>query len=281
MLSLQNQINENTVMKKRILPLTAFFIFAIVFPFQQLAAQDKTTADQEKEQKIQREIDQQKKAINDQKKAKAEAEQLNTDQDKDKKIMQITDLQSKSGDDQAKAMAEAADSMRDQASDIEKNLKNIQVEIESAGDDMNGLKVFTRRGHRDFDFDRPFAISSAGENFFMNNEGGDSERTTWEFSKFVKDNTFSRDYNFDVEKTVNSVVMSVMGDCKKGEININIVMPNGKNYSDIVIDEFGNLNWRKSFTISETENQDKAGEWKFKIASKGATGYFKISLHTY
>ena len=75
--------------------------------------------------------------------------------------------------------------------------------------------------------------------------------------------------------------MSLTGDCKTGEIRVNIVMPNGKSYSDIVIDEFGNLNWRKSFTISENENQDKAGEWKFKITSTKATGYFKISIHTY
>jgi hypothetical protein len=84
-----------------------------------------------------------------------------------------------------------------------------------------------------------------------------------------------------VEKTVSNVVMSVMGDCKAGDIRIKIVMPNGKNYSDIVIDESGNLNWRKSFAISETENQDKTGEWKFQITSNKATGFFKISLQTY
>jgi hypothetical protein len=97
----------------------------------------------------------------------------------------------------------------------------------------------------------------------------------------VKENTFSRDYTFDVEKTVKNVLMSVNGDCKAGEIRIKIVMPNGKTYSDIVIDEFGNLNWRKSFNISETENQDKTGEWKFQVSSSKATGYFKISLQTY
>ena len=75
--------------------------------------------------------------------------------------------------------------------------------------------------------------------------------------------------------------MSVMGDCKTGEISIKIVMPDGKNYSDILIDESGNLNWRKSFKISETENQDKTGEWKFKIESEKATGFFRISLQTY
>ena len=75
--------------------------------------------------------------------------------------------------------------------------------------------------------------------------------------------------------------MSVMGDCKTGEISIKVITPGGKTYSDILIDEFGNLNWRKSFNISETENQDKAGEWKFKIDSNKATGFFRISLQTY
>ena len=75
--------------------------------------------------------------------------------------------------------------------------------------------------------------------------------------------------------------MSITGDCKGGKIRVKITMPDGEMYSDIVIDEFGSLNWRKSFTISETENQDKTGEWEFEIFSTEATGYFKISLKTY
>jgi hypothetical protein len=58
-------------------------------------------------------------------------------------------------------------------------------------------------------------------------------------------------------------------------------MPNGKTYSDIVIDEFGNLNWRKSFSLSQDQGEDKAGPWKFDIKSSKAIGYFKISLQTY
>ena len=72
--------------------------------------------------------------------------------------------------------------------------------------------------------------------------------------------------------------MAVFGDCSDGEINIKIVMPDGKVYADIIIDEFGNLNWRKSFNISETENQDKIGAWRYEIKSTEATGYFRISL---
>ena len=105
---------------------------------------------------------------------------------------------------------------------------------------------------------------------------GDAERTTWDFSKSVKENSFKRDYTFDVEKTVKNVVMSVMGDCKAGEIRIKIIMPNGKNYSDIVIDEFGNLNWRKSFTISETENRIKQVNGNFRSLQTKQQDFLKF-----
>jgi hypothetical protein len=75
--------------------------------------------------------------------------------------------------------------------------------------------------------------------------------------------------------------MSINGDCKAGEIRIKILTPQGKTYSDVVIDEFGNLNVRKSFNISDKENQDKTGEWKFVINSDKATGFFRISFQTY
>ena len=110
---------------------------------------------------------------------------------------------------------------------------------------------------------------------------GEGEGTSWQFSKSVKDNSFKKEYSFDVEKSARSVSMSINGDCKAGEIRIKVLTPQGKTYSDVVIDEFGNINVRKSFNISENENQDKTGEWKFQINSDKATGYFKISFQTY
>jgi hypothetical protein len=230
----------------KVLLIVAFLISA-GSSLQKISGQEKSKAEQEKEIKIQLEIDQQKKAMADQK----------------------------------KALDEASKDLIDQQDEVESNLKDIQVEVESSDQAVDAVRFFNKRGARSFRFEEPFIYTPGAETYYGHSFGGDSERTTWDFSKSVKENTFSRDYTFDVEKTVNSVVMSVNGDCKAGEIRIRIIMPNGKNYSDIVIDEFGNLNWRKSFTISETENQDKTGEWKFKIESNKATGYFKISLQTY
>jgi hypothetical protein len=234
-------------MKKYSLFLLATFLITIGSSFQQIAAQDKTKIEAEKEAKIQQSIEQQKKALAEQKKA-----QSNMDQ-----------------------------KMKKKNSEFELFSDSLKYEIEDDNEERAKIFMAMPRGNRSYNFDEPFVFSGQDRGGWFGHSMGDSERTTWDFSKTVKENTFSRDYTFDVEKTSKSVVMSVMGDCKSGEIRIRIIMPNGKNYSDILIDESGNLNWRKSFTISETENQDKTGDWKFQISSAKATGFFKISLQTF
>jgi len=258
-------------MKKYSLFLIATFLFISISSMQPVIAQEKTQSEQEMEAEIQKAIEIQKKAMAEQKKAMEEKSKAMEDQKKaiDEKVKAgtITEIEG------VKELQELDELMRD-----------VQVQVESAGRNANSIRIMTPRGgSRSFSYDDPFIFSASPgmENFYGHSFGGDAERTTWDFSKTVKETTFSGDYTFEVEKTVKNVVMSVNGDCKAGEIRIKILMPGGKSYSDIVIDEFGNLNWRKSFKISETENQDKTGNWKFQISSTKATGFFKISLQTY
>jgi hypothetical protein len=228
-------------MKKSSLFLAVVFLIAVFIPVQSLYAQEKTTAEKEKELKLEQAIELQKKAMAEQQKALDQAN---------------------------KAMIKVrVDTMRG---------------FENRNYDMNFSRGRTRNsGYGLEGMDEPFVITPGGQYGGFYGRSNDSERTTWDFSKQVKETTFSRDYSFDVEATANTVIMTVMGDCKSGQIKVKILMPNSKVYSDIVIDEFGNLNWRKSFTISEAENKDKVGEWKFKIEAEKATGFFKISLQTY
>ena len=228
-------------MKKIGLFLVAVFFISVGSSFQQVAAQEGTEAEQIREKELQQVIEQQKKAMIEQK----------------------------------IAQEEVAKAMKNQEFFLQDLMEDVDVSVGRAGD---AVRIYNRsRGDRTYE---PFVWSIPGSEPFNYRLMGDSERTTWDFSRSVKENTFSKEYTFDVDKTAKSVVMSVMGDCKAGEIRIKIEMPNGKDYSDIVIDEFGNLNWRKSFTISTTENQDKTGEWKFQVTSTKATGYFKISLQS-
>jgi hypothetical protein len=234
-------------MKKNSLILAVIFLISMSFSFQSLVAQEKTKEEKEKELRMQEAIDVQKKAMVEQQKAQQEVNKAFEEQ----KVV------------------------------VEKAMKEAKVKVDEADLNSKIMRVYENpRGDRPFfNNGEPFVISPGVE--FYGHSFGESEKTSWDFSKSIKETSFSRDYTFDVESTVNSVVMSVNGDCKSGEIRIKIVMPNGKTYSDILIDESGNLNWRKSFTISDTENKDKSGAWKFEISSSKATGYFKISLQTY
>lgn len=228
------------------------FILSVATSFQLVSAQAKTKAEQEKELNLQQAIEAQKKALTDQKA------------------------------DQKAAQDEAEMKMKDQEAQLKDLMKDIRVNGETNGRPDQGATFYNSRGNRAYSFGQPFVNGAPGSvAFFDGTYGSDAERTTWDFTKSVKESTFSRDYSFDVEKTVKTVILSVSGDCKEGEIHIKIIMPDGKDYSDVVIDQYGNLNWRKSFSISDTENQDKTGEWKFQINSSKATGYFKISLQTF
>lgn len=234
-------------MKKFKVFLIAVIILSAGSFIQQAVAQEKTKAELEKEMKLQQMIEEQKKAMIDQK----------------------------------AVLEESEDILKQKQEEMEDMMKDLQVKVETEGKAGSSVRVYTPRGGRSFGIDDPFIIGGSGSDYaFFGHSFSDTERTTWDFSKSVKESTFSKDYTFDVEKTAKSVSMSVNGDCKAGEIRIKIIMPNGKSYSEILIDEFGNLNWRKSFSITETENKDKTGEWKFQISSTKASGYFRISLQT-
>ncbi len=249
-------------MKKSSLILAVVFLVSLCGSYTSLSAQDKTETQKEKDKRIQEEIDAQKKALVEKQKAQDEA----------KKAMDEAQVQ------QQKAMKEAQMAQKKALEALKEYQFDVQV---SDMDSMHLGRIYEpfMRMNRPFRNGEVYAITPDAN--WIGHWGDDSERTSWDFTKSVKETTFSRDYTFDVEPSASTVVMAVNGDCKSGEIRIKIVMPNGKTYSDIVIDEFGNLNWRKSFNISEDENKDKTGAWKFEINSSKATGYFKISLQTY
>jgi hypothetical protein len=204
------------------------------------------------------------------------AAQENTTSEKEKelKLQQAIDLQKKAMADQKKAQEQQFKDLEKYRLDTMRNFgrdANMNFYRSRARSSGNGIE----------NFDDPFVISPGGSYSGFFGHGGDQERTTMDYSQQVKESTFSKDFSFDVDKTSKNVIMTVMGDCKAGQIRVKILIPGGKVYSDILIDESGNLNWRKSFTISEEENKDKVGEWKFKIEADKASGFFKINLQTY
>jgi len=193
------------------------------------------------------EIDAQKKAFAEQKKKQEEMDKINREE-------------------VDKAMREIREKLKEPGiyRDLEKDLRN--------WGDNPAFKWAPFEGGR-------YLIPGV-DAFNWHSSGSDSERTDWDYSRSVRGNSFSATYPMDVRLS-STVVMSVNGECKEGEIKIRIIMPGGKVYSDIMIDGFGNLNWRKSFSVSEEEHKEKAGEWKFQIEATNATGFFRRAFRAY
>jgi hypothetical protein len=261
-------------MKKSSLILAIIFLISMS-SFQVTVAQEKNKEDKDKE--LNGLIEEQKKAMVDQKKV-----QVKTKEEKDKELNEVIEEQKKAFVDQKKAQEEVRKAMENSRILYEDAMGHVKdTLILGDGKFQKAFRDFGNpRNGWIFNNEEPF-IFSPGVGFYGHPFNNDSEITSFDFSKSIKESTFTREYIFDVEETAKNVVMSINGDCKSGDIHIKITMPDGKVYSDIVIDEAGNLNWRKSFVISDEENKEKVGAWKFDINSSKATGYFKISIQTY
>ena len=124
-----------------------------------------------------------------------------------------------------------------------------------------------------------FATTGDGSVYYQGFNSRSQPRTSLDFSRSVTDDNSVKEYTFEVDKGSRSLSMSVSGMCKTGAIRISILMPNNKSYSEVTIDEYGTLNWRKSFDITE-ESKDMTGVWKFKVTTTQATGSFRLSLQS-
>jgi len=176
---------------------------------------------------------------------------------KEKKEVEVT----------AREQAELARKLQEQQRQMQ-----IQVidQVRSQLDSVRGRQVYRHipAGEMDLYF---YTGSSQGS------QSRGMPRTSWDFSRTMSDNSSVKEYTFDVEKDMRNLSVSVSGMCRKGEIRIAIMMPGNKAYSEVVIDEFGNLNWRKSFELNE-DSKEMIGIWKFKVTTKNASGNFRISL---
>ncbi len=237
-------------MKANRLFLSGIIILSLLVFTGQASAQNKSREERDKESKMAEEIDAQKKAFAEQKKKQEEMDKI----------------------------------QREAREEVDKAMKEVREKLEQEGIYQDMGKDFRNwNDNPDFKW-APFEggrfMVPGMDTFTWHSAGSDSERTDWDYSRSIKGGSFSNTYSMDVSLP-STVVMSVNGECEEGEVKIKIIMPDGKVYSDIMIDGFGNLNWRKSFSVSAEENKEKAGEWKFQIDASKATGFFRISFRAY
>jgi len=112
-------------------------------------------------------------------------------------------------------------------------------------------------------------------NVFSDTKPGSS----WNYSRKLAEATFVSDYSICADENASEVNLSISGGCAEGSISIAIVAPDRSKLTEVVIDENGSMNWRKSFNLNEGKWNN--GSWVFKVNAKSATGNFEISLEAF
>ncbi len=106
----------------------------------------------------------------------------------------------------------------------------------------------------------------------------DKPGSSWNYSRQVMEATFTNEFTMSAGEET-SVNLSVSGDCAEGSMTVAIIMPDGKQLSEVIIDANGSLNWRKNFETDQG-NGWKNGKWVFKIKARNATGNLRISMNS-
>jgi hypothetical protein len=161
---------------------------------------------------------------------------------------------------------------------VAEDQKKSAEEIKKLEEEMRKADIVIRSGpERESRGNFSFASTGDGSVYYQGFNSRNQPRTSLEFSRSVTEDNSVKEYTFEVDKGMRNLSMNVSGMCKTGAIRITILMPNNKSYSEVTIDEFGTLNWRKSFEITD-ESKEMTGVWKFKVATTKATGNFRLSL---
>ncbi|MCA1757961.1 MAG: DUF3821 domain-containing protein [Bacteroidales bacterium] len=100
-----------------------------------------------------------------------------------------------------------------------------------------------------------------------------------QYSKRFDKSSVKNYFSFDIEEDAGRAYINVSGHCDEGEVRIRITSPDGKLYTEVMIDDMGSVDWNKSFNL-DGENSDKTGTWKFTVQAREATGSIRIALRS-
>jgi len=225
------------------IPLITLILAISILPFSTMQAQQATTGEKEKQKEAEMQL------------KKAEEMQKKTEMLK-----------------QAQQEAEMKNAMIEMQKK-ENALKEYEI-IRKKAEGMAEKKIMIMPDERTWSV----SVPDIGNYYYFGNYGiGDKPGSSWNYSRQVLESTFSNEFTMDASGDHGNATLSVSGNCAEGSIAVAIIMPDGKQLSEVLIDANGSLNWRKSFDEGEG-NKWKSGKWIFKINAKNATGNVRIGM---
>jgi hypothetical protein len=249
-------------MKKTLLLLAAGTL-AIILSTNGVAAQEAAKSKATEEKQKQKETQQNLQQLNEEEQQKIKQSEIEAK----KKIISEKEMQKKIAEIEADAEVRARD--------YERTIREFEVQRKMTEDLQNKLPLIEVPGEKVFRYVTP----DVGDIYIYGGHGyGNKPGSSWNYTRQVMEATFTNEFTMSAGDESN-VNLSVSGDCAEGSMTVAIIMPDGKQLSEVLIDANGSLNWRKNFEAGDN-NGWKNGKWVFKIKAKNATGNLRISMNS-
>jgi hypothetical protein len=128
---------------------------------------------------------------------------------------------------------------------------------------------------------RARALSSAREDYvWVSGWGPGESNSRLMLSKRYNGQSIDKQGTFEVEDNITKLKLSIEGQVNSGSITVSLILPDGKPYKSLTMDDTADIHWSESLSIKEGENK-YYGTWKYRITTKVADGSYHLSINTY
>jgi preprotein translocase subunit SecG len=263
-LILQHEQFKQAVMKRTVYLFTVGFL-AMILTLNVASAQE-TPPSKAAEEKQKQTWEEQKK-LSEQEQKEADQKKKQVEVELKKRIITEEEMQKK--------IAEIEAAAADRARDFERIARDFEDQMRTREEISRKYPVVVMPDEKMFKYVTP---DKGGIYIYGSHGQVGKPGSSWNYSRQVMEATFTNEFTMSAGEETN-VNLSVSGDCAEGSMTVAIIMPDGKQLSEVVIDANGSLNWRKSFDTGEG-NGWKNGKWVFKIKARNATGNLRISMNS-
>jgi hypothetical protein len=128
---------------------------------------------------------------------------------------------------------------------------------------------------------RTRSLSRAREDYiYVSGYGSGEHNSKLTLSKNYNGQSIDKQGTFEVEDKITKLKLSIEGHVNSGSIKVSLLLPDGKIYKSLTMDDSADIQWSESLNIKEGVTK-YFGTWKYRITTKVADGSYHMSINTY
>jgi hypothetical protein len=116
--------------------------------------------------------------------------------------------------------------------------------------------------------------------FYVTNYSSGEHNSRLMLSKEYNGQSIDKQGTFEVDDNTTKLKLSIEGHVNSGSITVSLILPDGKPYKSLTMDDMADIHWSESLNIKEGETK-YYGTWKYRITTKVADGSYHLSINTY